>query len=114
MNGDTILALKIMACDSVATVLEDVKPSDAITVKDKAGNTSALLSKDAIPFGHKIATCQIKQGEEILKYGESLGVATRTIEPGEHVHTQNIDSQYGCGDVNEGASKVAHTRASRY
>ncbi len=113
MNTNSIIALKIKSCDSVATVLEDVKAGDPITVKDKAGATSALEAREAIPFGHKIATRQIEQGEEVLKYGESLGVATRKILPGEWVHIQNIESQYGRGDQGDFA-KVSHTRASRY
>jgi altronate dehydratase small subunit len=113
MNSNSIMALKIKAIDSVATVLEDVKIGDAITVKDKTGATADLQARDEIPFGHKIATRQIEQGEEILKYGESLGIATRTIFPGEWVHIQNIESQYGRGDQGD-FTKVSHARTSRY
>lgn len=113
MNTNSIIALKIKAVDSVATVLEDVVAGDAITVKDKSGATSDLQALEAIPFGHKIATRQIEQGEEILKYGESLGIATCTIPAGSWVHIQNIESQYGRGDQGD-FTKVSHTRQSRY
>jgi altronate hydrolase len=43
-----------------------------------------------IPIGHKIATARIEAGEPILKYGQIVGFATQTIEPGEHVHVHNM------------------------
>ena len=44
-----------------------------------------------VPFGHKIAIQNIKQGEPIRKYGQVIGFAAKTIKPGEHVHTHNIN-----------------------
>jgi hypothetical protein len=36
----------------------------------------------------------IAQGEKVLKYGLPIGSATRDIEAGEHVHVQNLKSDY--------------------
>ena len=47
-----------------------------------------------IDFGHKVAVRAIKQGEKVLKYGLPIGSATRDIEAGEHVHVQNMKSDY--------------------
>lgn len=44
-----------------------------------------------IPFGHKVALCNIQAGEYIYKYGEIIGKATETIYPGDHVHTHNVE-----------------------
>lgn len=113
MSKSTVLALKIMECDSVATVLSDVQRGDVITVKDKAGNTQAIVALSTIPFGHKVAVAALNVGEEVLKYGESLGGVTQTIVAGDYVHTHNLASQYGRGDLKHDA-EVTHARTSRY
>ncbi len=43
-----------------------------------------------IENGHKYAVCDIKSGENIIKYGQSIGHAICDIKKGEHVHTHNI------------------------
>lgn len=40
--------------------------------------------------GHKYAICDIKEGENIIKYGQPIGHAICDIKKGEHVHTHNI------------------------
>ena len=40
--------------------------------------------------GHKYALCDIKQGENIIKYGNPIGHAICDIKKGEHVHTHNV------------------------
>ena len=49
-----------------------------------------LVTRDAIPAGHKLALRTILPGELVLRYGQTIGRAKRTIEPGEHVHTHNL------------------------
>ena len=43
-----------------------------------------------IENGHKYARIDIKNGENIIKYGEPVGHATSDIKKGEHVHTHNM------------------------
>ncbi|MBQ4515500.1 MAG: UxaA family hydrolase, partial [Clostridia bacterium] len=50
-----------------------------------------------IENGHKYALCDIKVGEQIIKYGFPIGVAKAEIKKGEHVHTHNIKT--GLGDL---------------
>jgi len=45
-----------------------------------------------IAFGHKIALVNIKSGAPIIKYGEKIGNATKDINKGEWIHTQNLKS----------------------
>ena len=52
-----------------------------------------------IELGHKIALCDIKKGEAIIKYDNLIGYATSDIKRGEHVHTHNIKTSLG--DNNE-------------
>ena len=40
--------------------------------------------------GHKYALCDIKAGENIIKYGNPIGHATIDIKKGEHIHTHNM------------------------
>lgn len=47
-----------------------------------------------INVGHKIARNHIAQGEKIIKYGAAIGSATKSISFGEHVHMQNVKSDY--------------------
>ncbi len=43
-----------------------------------------------IENGHKYARVSIKNGEDIIKYGEIIGHAIADINAGEHVHTHNM------------------------
>lgn len=48
--------------------------------------------------GHKIALCDIKKGENIIKYGYPIGYATENISKGDHVHTHNVKTNL-CGTL---------------
>ncbi len=51
-------------------------------------NVAVLLEGEL--RGHKIALCDIDRGQEIIKYGYSIGHAAEDIKKGCHVHTHNI------------------------
>ena len=40
--------------------------------------------------GHKYALCDIKCGENVIKYGNPIGHATEDIKKGEHIHSHNM------------------------
>ncbi len=48
---------------------------------------------EGIPVSHKIALRDISEGEEIIKYGETVAVSIRNIKKGEWVHTHNLESK---------------------
>jgi altronate hydrolase len=52
---------------------------------------STLHVRAPIGAGHKIALRPIARGEVVLKYGQPIGVASATIEAGEHVHVHNVE-----------------------
>lgn len=54
------------------------------------GDAGTITLRQAIPSGHKLALERIEAGELVLKYGQVIGVAKQSIEPGEHVHTHNL------------------------
>ncbi len=43
-----------------------------------------------VPPGHKVATQAIAKGQAVRRYDQIIGMATRDIAPGEHVHTHNL------------------------
>ncbi len=50
-----------------------------------------------IPPGHKVAATEIRQGEQVTKYGQSIGAATADIPAGQHVHIHNLRSMRAGG-----------------
>lgn len=90
-------AVVISVKDNVATVVDDFKAGTKIHFF--LGNQDqAVELLQNIPLGHKIAILGISKGEEIIKYGESIGKATLNIKAGEHVHVHNMESLRGRGD----------------
>lgn len=76
--------------DNVAIVAENVKAGQEVGyVLD--GETVVLTAKDDIPIYHKIASREIAKGQQVLKYGEEIGIASQDIPKGSHVHTHNVD-----------------------
>jgi altronate dehydratase small subunit len=83
--------------DKVAVALCEI-PAGAVVRFQCQGQSFEVKIKETIEFGHKFAVVPIKKGEDILKYGEVIGVATRDIEVGEHVHVHNLEGKRGRGD----------------
>ena len=49
-----------------------------------------IVTREAIPAGHKVALRQLQTGQMVLRYGQSIGRAGHLIEPGSHVHSHNL------------------------
>jgi altronate dehydratase small subunit len=94
-------AIMMQPHDNVATALEPIPADSRVTVACLDVQHTVTLPH-AIEFGHKFAVRPIGKGEDIVKYGEVIGVATRDIAPGEHVHVHNLEGKRGRGD------KIAH------
>lgn len=80
--------------DNVATALE---PLEAGRRLDVSG--SPLVVREPIPSGHKVALVFIPAGEAVVKYGSPIGMASTAIPAGSHVHTHNVSSTRGRGDL---------------
>jgi altronate dehydratase len=89
-------ALVISDRDNVATALQ---PLDDGRVLDIGG--VSVTVREAIPPGHKVALRSIATGEPVIKYGSPIGTATADIPPGAHVHTHNVASGRGRGDLED-------------
>jgi altronate hydrolase len=49
-----------------------------------------VAARESIPVGHKVALVEIAEGECVRKYGHPIGIASRRIAAGEHVHLHNL------------------------
>ena len=75
--------------DNVLVCCQYATAGEAINVD---GNIVRLLAN--VDVGHKIAKVELRPGDKIIKYGVSIGSSTDTITSGEHVHLQNMKSDY--------------------
>jgi altronate hydrolase len=105
-------AIVISAEDNVATALEAIERGQTV----HAGGAT-VTATDAIPRGHKIALRAIAAGDRVIKYGSPIGSASQAIAAGAHVHTHNVASTRGRGDLSrhsaEGATADGATQAAR-
>lgn len=80
--------------DNVATALEALAAGRTI----EAGGFVVTV-RETIASGHKIALQRIPAGDAVMKYGSPIGTAITDIEAGAHVHTHNVASGRGRGDL---------------
>jgi altronate hydrolase len=77
--------LKINPADSVAVCLVEKKKGDIIEV----GSERVVLTED-VPAGHKILLRDVKEGENIIKYGYPIGHARHDLKAGDWVNENNL------------------------
>jgi altronate dehydratase small subunit len=75
--------------DNVCTAIAPISSGTTLQIY---GDT--VVIKQNIPLGFKIAGCNIDTHGSIIKYGVSIGSATRDISLGELVHLHNMKSDY--------------------
>jgi altronate hydrolase len=74
--------------DDVAIALRALEPGEVIAV-----GGSSLEIKEPIERGHKVALRDIENGAAVRKFGWPIGQATRAIERGTNVHTDNLSTR---------------------
>lgn len=57
----------------------------------KASKPLQIKLLETIPYQHKFSVRNIESGKEIIKHGVVIGVATKDIKKGEHVHVHNME-----------------------
>ncbi len=75
--------------DNVCTAIAPISSGTTLQIYG-----DIVVIKQNIPLGFKIAGCNIAINESIVKYGVSIGSATRNIVLGELVHLHNMKSDY--------------------
>jgi altronate hydrolase len=78
--------IRLHEADNVLIAREPLALGQQIEV---GGN--AVRMRAQIPAGHKVAASRITRGEQVRKYDTVIGLAARDIEPGDHVHSHNIE-----------------------
>jgi altronate hydrolase len=75
------LYLRLNPRDQVAIACRDLEPGTPL---------EQGVCQEPIPAGHKVALTGIAPGESVRRYGQIIGVASRGIAPGQHVHVHNL------------------------
>ncbi|AKS45209.1 altronate hydrolase/galactarate dehydratase [Octadecabacter temperatus] len=69
--------------DNIAVALADISAGET----DESTGVKIL---ESVTQGHKIAIAEISAGQNVIRYGQTIGQATADIAVGEHVHVQNL------------------------
>jgi len=85
-------AIKMNPSDTVATSLDELEGEDIVCIISPSRRVlQELKVRVDIPFGHKLALTKMSKGNNVIKFGEVIGVASQAIEVGEYVHVHNVD-----------------------
>lgn len=76
--------------DNVAVVLFDAQPGQELTF----GSTTVTVT-EAVPYGHKVALTDFKEGDLVYKYGYVIGRCSKDTPRGGWMHVHNIVSCRG-------------------
>ncbi len=63
----------------------------AVVTEDNSEFRIAAL--DDVPIGHKIALCDLADGDTAMKYGQDIGRMVGGVLKGGHVHVQNLKTK---------------------
>jgi altronate hydrolase len=77
--------IQVHSNDNVAVALEDLIKGSTITIN----NIDVVLNED-VGRGHKISLTSLKKGQQIFKYGYSIGYTTCDTFAGDWIHTHNL------------------------
>ncbi|MCM1042671.1 MAG: altronate dehydratase family protein [Corallococcus sp.] len=77
-------SIKINPLDNVAVALCNLNCGQTVE--------GVTLAEDIVK-GHKFSLRNIDCGQDVVKYGEVIGVATQHIAAGSHVHTHNLKTK---------------------
>ena len=91
-----------------------LRPDDDIVVAirniesgtEVAGPRGPITVRQDVPRGHKVAVCDVPEGQPVRKYGQPIGSATTQILAGDHVHTHNLGMTRTHPDYEFGTARV--------
>jgi galactarate dehydratase len=78
-----IRIIKVNPLDNVAIPVDDLPKGEAVA--------EGIAALEDIPQGHKIALRDLKQGEELIRYGVSIGRLNTAIAAGSRVREDMLD-----------------------
>lgn len=83
MSRGSTQIMRLHPADNVAIALDDIAAGAHVD-----GLRPAL--RDRVMQGHKVALSDIAAGARVKRYGQTIGIATRPIAAGAHVHVHNL------------------------
>ena len=96
------VALHLSPGDEVAVALRPLAAGTAVEL-----DTGVVTLAVDIPRSHKFSLRCIAAGEQVHKYGQSIGRALAAIAPGEHVHSHNLGMDDSDRNHEYGTARVA-------
>ena len=84
------VALRLQSDDNVAIAKRDLPRGLVLSMETGAWPSRPIRVCQPIPSGHKVALVPISAGQAVVRYGQGIGLASRDILPGEHVHSHNL------------------------
>jgi altronate hydrolase len=78
--------------DSVALARRGLEPGEDVLV-----GATHVVTRGPVPRGHKVALVDLPEGALVRKYGQAIGIASRPITTGDHVHEHNLVSAARAG-----------------
>jgi altronate hydrolase len=91
--------LQLNPADPLVVATRELKVGEEIGLGD-------LRPVETIARGHKMATRPIGDGEPVRKLGQVIGVATKAIQPGQHIHTHNVEFRASTADHAIGSGRT--------
>ena len=82
--------IKIHEKDNVAVALENLSVNQEIGINDEV-----IIIREAVPAGHKFALVDLMPGDEVIKYGYSIGHIIQKVKQGEWIHSHNVKTGLG-------------------
>lgn len=83
--------IRLSEQDQVVIALRPLGSSETLLLE----NGRSLILHDDIPKGHKMLTAPVLAGQDIYKFGYSIGKATMDIQEGSWIHTHNLKTGLG-------------------
>ncbi|GGA28609.1 UxaA family hydrolase [Paenibacillus physcomitrellae] len=83
--------VRLSDSDHVVIALRSFSLGETILLEDGA----SLLIREDVPKSHKILTKPVAAGEDVRKFGYSIGKAKEDLVPGTWVHTHNLRTGLG-------------------
>jgi len=83
--------LHLNPADPLVVATRELKPGEPIGLGE-------IKPVETIGRGHKMATQAIAGGEAVRKLGQVIGVATKAIAVGQHIHTHNVEFRPSSAD----------------
>ncbi|MEM5289048.1 UxaA family hydrolase [Paraburkholderia sabiae] len=85
METTALSPLRLHAHDNVAIARSPLRAGQQLA------EFEGLTVADEIPAAHKLALVPLRRGDAVRRYGQVIGYVKKDIDPGQHVHTHNLE-----------------------